>query len=493
MRTYLKGISILFVITILSLHSQAVTYYWDPARGSDSNNGSSSKPWKTLDKIASSVSKGDIVNIKPGTYTKTQMVTSATMKGYGSIFNWTASHRKGARGYPITIQSTPGATRAVFDGEGKNAYFVFMNTKLTDAGLFVVFKNIDFRRWIHPVIRIQAKNVAVDGCKFSNTYDNTSAPINMLDAQYVIVRNSRFEVTGLLTPTYNNNADHGIYVAEGSKNVLIENNFFKTVNGFGIHAYGHSDLARITENLIIRKNIITNVGSSHVVLAGTRYKNVKIYNNTMYSSPNPFPNRSQDETVRSFDLRAKIFSDVAWQNNISVAYLSWSNFYLDPGITMSTSTILSNLRMGNNVWVNLQNKDKTHFWLGKYMNLAAFRSLTQKDTNSISVDPRFQSASTFDLRLKSGSPAINTGDFLSTTLTSGSGTTIPLSNVSYFTDGYGLGFGDLIQIGSNLVRVKSINTSAKTITVDRSISWTKGQRGSLPYKGSKPDMGAYEY
>ena len=52
----------------LSSISQAATYYIDPARGSDSSNGSANAPWQSINKAKSTVSAGDVVNLLPGNY-----------------------------------------------------------------------------------------------------------------------------------------------------------------------------------------------------------------------------------------------------------------------------------------------------------------------------------------------------------------------------------------------------------------------------------------
>jgi hypothetical protein len=98
-----------------------------------------------------------------------------------------------------------------------------------------------------------------------------------------------------------------------------------------------------------------------------------------------------------------------------------------------------------------------------------------------------------DFRLASGSPAIDAGAFLTTTTSAGSGTVVPVEDAGYFTDGFGTVPGDTIQIGASVVQVTAINYATKTLTVSPSISWTNGTGVSLPYAGSKPDIGAFEY
>ncbi len=60
-------------------------------------------------------------------------------------------------------------------------------------------------------------------------------------------------------------------------------------------------------------------------------------------------------------------------------------------------------------------------------------------------------------------------------------------------DGHGLVSGDMIKVGSNApARVKSVDYTSQTVTVDKALSWSAGDGVSYPYSGAAPDMGGYE-
>ena len=53
--------------------------------------------------------------------------------------------------------------------------------------------------------------------------------------------------------------------------------------------------------------------------------------------------------------------------------------------------------------------------------------------------------------------------------------------------------GDEIKVGSNsLVMITDINYTTNNITVNESITWSDNDTVSLDYKGSAPDIGAFE-
>jgi hypothetical protein len=101
-----------------------------------------------------------------------------------------------------------------------------------------------------------------------------------------------------------------------------------------------------------------------------------------------------------------------------------------------------------------------------------------------------------DLRLKSGSPRIDKGAFLTTvTGASGSGTQFQVFDAGYFTDGWGIIDGDIIQMSGSTqrARITAVDYISNIITVDVICSWSQNQGVTLAYTGSAPDMGAFEY
>jgi hypothetical protein len=71
---------------------------------------------------------------------------------------------------------------------------------------------------------------------------------------------------------------------------------------------------------------------------------------------------------------------------------------------------------------------------------------------------------------------------------------IQVLDASFFMNGFVVSSEDFIQVGNNTpVTVTEVDYTKKTITIDRNISWNKGDGVSYPYTSSSPDMGAYEF
>lgn len=104
-------------------------------------------------------------------------------------------------------------------------------------------------------------------------------------------------------------------------------------------------------------------------------------------------------------------------------------------------------------------------------------------------------ASVADFHLQTGSAAIEAGDFLTKTTQACSGNIVHVLDSGYFTDGLGIIAGDLIQFAgsTSLYSITSVDYATNTLTLASSAICANNTGVSLPYFGSKPDIGVYEY
>lgn len=113
------------------------------------------------------------------------------------------------------------------------------------------------------------------------------------------------------------------------------------------------------------------------------------------------------------------------------------------------------------------------------------------------ADPGFMDEARNDFRLSQGSRMIDAAGPLTTTSAAGSGTSMVVKDASYFYDGHGIAHetGDTIQLigGRDAAVVKAIDHATQTLTLDRALTWSKGQGVALRYAGSAPDIGAFEF
>jgi hypothetical protein len=82
--------STVFAVQPFAASAASSTYYVSASSGSDTNSGTLASPWKTIQKAANSVSAGDTVIVRGGTYKeKVTMKTSGTASSYITFENYT--------------------------------------------------------------------------------------------------------------------------------------------------------------------------------------------------------------------------------------------------------------------------------------------------------------------------------------------------------------------------------------------------------------------
>jgi len=121
----------------------------------------------------------------------------------------------------------------------------------------------------------------------------------------------------------------------------------------------------------------------------------------------------------------------------------------------------------------------------------SFSDNTQKDPQFVNSDGR-------DFHLRPNSSMIDAGGFLTVVVgESGSGRQMAVEDASYFYAGNGIQgeVGDLIRLEGREsdIRIVDVDYEKNVLGLSESITWKEGQGVSLPYSGSRPDMGAFEF
>lgn len=528
----MKNLQKIFFLAILffsvfgmAKSSQAAVTYYVSLSGSDSNNGLISTPFKTIKKAADIVNPGDTVYVRAGTYNERIVLTrSGTASNYITFQPYPGEtvYLDGTglgngvmfRGYNVSYIKVIGLKIRNYVGAGihfrpsvSNGFGgshieikdneIYNGTFLLDYGHAILVVTwpwgstnaytdvIVDGNYIHDVVTgmDSAYNEALTLAGLITRFQITN---NIIDnAQYIgmdlIGRGAQFPSNGIVMNNEVKNScslanTSAIYI-DGAKNVLIEGNKVHNNGGNGIDVSAEQ-AGFVTENVIVRKNEAWNnirnilIGSSSDGTA--RY--LRFVHNTAsitaIGKSSNYPLFKTDYNIVKNNISYNTITDGYHLKNsygaITNTTLNYNNYYLP------------------NLWF--------HYASIFYANFSAYQSGTGQDTNSLAYDPKFINLYGNDFSLQSDSPCIDAGDFLTRTTSSGSGTSLVVEDARYFTDGYGVIQGDLVQVGSNNpVRITSINYNTNTITLEKNISWNKGDGVSYSYSGSAPDIGAYEY
>lgn len=292
-----------------------------------------------------------------------------------------------------------------------------------------------------------------------------------------------------------------ISLKEGKKNV-VEYNIFANVgesvddSGVGIMKVGGTEQ-------IVRRNIFFNgtgkgegiassVGSSSTIIQDNR-----IYNNTFYKIGGPA------FWINSYASKWPAPKGHVFKNNIVYqARLkeTSSSMGVDVSFDKSLSKYHGNAFLGSEISHNCIANDAgaatAHAATKGPDKLTAYEAdHPEVFFDNIQQPPYFESDQPVkreDFILSSSSPCKDTAGDLTTTAASGSGKVVKVKDASYFTDGNGLMDGDMIYVGSEQVMVKSVDTGANQLTVDRSINWADNDPVNLAVLDKKPDIGAVE-
>ena len=216
-------ISTLAVLAATAQVSNAANYYVSTT-GSDSNDGSLSSPWLTIQHAVSGVGAGDTINVMGGVYNE--------------LVNFTNSG-SAAAGY-IALQNYPGQN-PVIDGTGLGG---------SDPGLI----KIDYKHHI-KVIGFELRNLT--------TSNKSTTPAGI----WILGTSHHIELHNNLVHHIENNATGG--------------------NAHGIAAYGYSSTGSIN-NLVIKGNEIRNciLGWSESMVLNGNVENFIVQNNIVHDNDN---------------------------------------------------------------------------------------------------------------------------------------------------------------------------------------------------------------
>lgn len=267
-RIFILSISLLFLICFsASIH--AATYYVSTT-GSDSNPGTITSPWLTVRHATSTVSAGDTVYLRGGTYTDHSVTFS----------------NSGSSGSPITIIAYPGEVPVLDAGfttaSQSSAPMGFFEI---DGPSYITLDGLEIMRGSRTNIHLGYNNltnyITIQNCHLHdlNVYDNSGMVMLENNASNITIQNNKMH--HILTSTGSGTSGEGVWIGLGPGNYIIQNNeLYDLIQGIW-PKYKQSD----NSAPLIQNNLIHDVTTYGIQVANN---NSVILNNIIYNTGNGY-------------------------------------------------------------------------------------------------------------------------------------------------------------------------------------------------------------
>lgn len=536
-----------------STPASAGAIYHVATSGNDANAGTEASPWRTIQHAAATMEPGDSVLIHQGVYQETVTPSRSGAEGRYISFGHFGSDtvvidaQNGMREYCINVSGRKYLrfTGLTLTGASSAAFLAYDDSAhLTLDGLRCQNSRFGIRLYglVSPVSDVTVTNCVTSGNSkygiflYKKVYDSTIGPNNHsfsnggeemswgleVGTDYpgdqrdgarriVIVSNEidHNEVQGIRTWNAANvlikdnychdNGASGIQVEDGSENILVEGNrcednarTYEYETGVWVDSSKHVVVrgntlegntigvtVTATAHAVVQNNLIVNNRRGVPDAASARGVNVKsastdvvIAHNTIFGNGAPESTRGG---ISIFEASAAVF-----KNNIVANTQAAVDLWVDQDYVSESNTVFNDRRPASVQWKGVQ------------MSWSQYVGASGQDARSVQADPLFVAPLAGDFRLKDASPCRNTATFLTRTRSAGVGKVVDLEDARYFTDGFGLTVGDAIVVGGRpAVLIVAVDPTLDRITVERDLSWDRGDPVFYQYAGAGPDIGAY--
>jgi parallel beta-helix repeat protein len=537
----------------LCVDAAAATYYVSPA-GSDSSPGSEASPWKTIQKAANTLRPGDTVLIRQGTYPERVVPANSgtegnwiTYRNYGSE-TVVIDAESGARDFCIRVVgksylhfaglSLQGASSAgllvmddahhvvadglnchnnrfgirLYGGTAPVSFITVQNCTLnanTGHGIYLYKKVYDSIVGPHNVITNNGYGESHYGIEIETDYPGVQSD----GARRITVVNNEVaynNVQGMQTWNavwvwitgnyFHHNGATGIQIEDGSENIVVDDN--RSEYNAQTWEYETGIWIDDTVNAAVRRNFLRGNKIGLMITSSTR---VNVRNNVILENNRGVPNvinaRGLNIARSCVDITAvhnSLYRNGAPESGkgaVTIYDVTAPAVFRNNIVAGTTSPydlwVAQDYVSDNNVFYNT--RSLVVEWKDVRTSWSAYQSASGQDSHSGTADPQFADPASGDFRLNASSPAIDKGAMLARTKSAGSGKTVAVDDVRYFSDGFGIAPGDMVQVGSNTAaQVVAVDSAAGTLTLDRDLSWQSGEGVSYPYTGRLPDIGALE-
>ncbi|MCP5047417.1 MAG: DUF1565 domain-containing protein [bacterium] len=487
----MKGLLIFLILFGLAAPGYGANYYVSKS-GSDSNPGSEAQPWKTIQKAADTLTAGDTVYIKTGTYNERVMPQNS-----------------GSAGNYITYTAYPGDSVTI-DGAG-------INLPNDWGGLFDIF-NKSYIKVSGLKVQNAGPNdnntgILVDSGSYiiienNHTYNTVSSGIGVWNSSNVIIDGNEVELacndgeqeclTVAVTDTFEirNNHVHnggpgsmgaeGLDGKDGSSNGKIYNNRVHDLNRLGIYLDAWD---KHTYNIDVYNNIVYDIRADGITLAsesGGLLENINIYNNIVYNvTENGIAITRNGHSATHPMKNINIINNTLYNNGSS----DWGGGIMVDNPNLQSAIIRNNI-LSQNVFYSIDMEADVP--MGNvtvdYNLIHGFRNYDDeiKGSNVVEGDPLFVNASAVNFHLQSTSPAVDAGsssgaparDYDGNSRPSGSG-----YDIGAFE--YGTSGGSLPGISLNPTAINVTVLSGSTTTVSRTFTVSNSGTGTLEWSVSE--------
>jgi len=387
----------------------AGTFYVDTnhSSASDSNPGTEGAPWKTIQKAASTLTAGDTVLVKAGTYTELYS------GGPDSAIKAIKPQHSGTEGKPITFAAYPG-------------HHVVIDQKGSGKGFYISGRN-------YITIRgFEIKNTLIAGIHTPDNGRNSSKKVYGI----VVENNDIHHISG---PRATN---VGGIRFDSCVNCVARNNLVHDSSEQGINSFGminalieHNEIWNIADYAVyqkrsdgkgatIRRNIIHDVGVGVMfsIQGGgdPPHNDPNVYENIIYKARNAAIQTMLSETS-SPSRRLYIHSNVLADSPVGIDIRGFQDVEIWDNIFINTPEAFGTKLSGG--WPGkITYSDynvfypSAKFFLDRYSSSArnfgsldAWYAATRFDQNSLNVNPQFTNVADRRYTLSGSSQAKKSG------------------------------------------------------------------------------------
>jgi len=410
----------LLVLVVLSISVQGTTYYVAP-NGSDTNSGTESQPWKTIQNAANKMTAGDVTYIRAGTYH--ERVIPQNSGSAGNYITYAAFS-----GELVTIDGAgiflPTDWGGLFDVTQKS-YIKISGLKIMNAGPYdnnvgilidnsshiTIEKNYIYNTVSSGIGVWESDNIFIDGNEVELACnDGEQECITVAETNIFEIKNNHVFNGGP-----GSMGGEGIDAKDGSANGKIYNNYVHDIpDRLGIYVEAWD---KHTYNIEVFKNKVHDCSGDGITLAseqGGLLENISVYNNIIYNNRNVGITVTPNGDVPNPPMKnIIIINNTIYNNGWDLGGDSWGG-----GIGVdnpnTTNLIIRNNIVSQNFNFQIAIEASVQNLKIDFNLINGFRGELSEEVygnDYVEADPKFVNISGKDLHLQSSSPAIDNGSF----------------------------------------------------------------------------------